>query len=130
MAKKKKQTVAGSLKLAAKHLAKVDAARTAPDWDDLSIYGLYCLEALVRAAVIKSTGKHETKTHWGKADQAKELSKLHGLPEIDKLLQLLNDARKSEAYDDEDFDESDHDANQIADRIQAYFDAVTKFASK
>jgi hypothetical protein len=102
----RKPTVAGSLKLAAKHLSRVQAARTAPDWDDLSIYGLYCLEALVRAAEIKTTGKHETKTHWGKADQAKVLSKSHGLPEIDRLLQLLNEARKSEAYDDEEFDES------------------------
>lgn len=104
--KKKKHTVAGCLKLAARHLVKVQAARKAPDWTDLAIYGLYCLEALVRAAVLKTGGDAETTLHRRKAEQAKELSKSHGLPEIDVLMQLLNDARKAEAYDDEEFDES------------------------
>ncbi len=28
-----------------------------PDWPDLTMYGLYCLEALIRAAVLKTGGK-------------------------------------------------------------------------
>ena len=128
MAKKKKQTVASSLELAAKHLAKVDAARKFPDWADLAMYGLYCLEALVRAAELK-TGEPPIKTHWGKAERAKALSTAHALPSIDGLMQLLNEARKSEAYGDDEFDESSHDANDIADQIKEYFDSISNFVS-
>jgi len=129
MAKSKQPTVAGSLKLAAKHLGKVQAARKAPDWADLAMYGLYCLEALVRAAILKTPRGQPDKTHWGKVIQAKALSSTHSLPDIDGLMQLLNQARKAEAYDDEEFDESSYDADDVADQIKAYFDAVTKFAS-
>jgi hypothetical protein len=127
MAKKKKiQTPTNFLQLAAKHLGKVQAARHGPDWGDLAMYGLYCLEALVRAATLKDGEKPHT-THWEKVNQAKSLAKIHGFPNIDKLMRLLNDVRKAEAYGDEEFDESSHDANDIADQIAAYFDAVAKF---
>jgi hypothetical protein len=36
--------------LAGRHLERVQEAWSEPDWSDLSTYGLYCLEALVRAA--------------------------------------------------------------------------------
>ena len=68
-----------------------------PDWGDLSTYGLYCLEACVRAAVIK-VGKEPVKTHYGKVAQANELVREHGFPEIEDLLTNLNDARKARIW--------------------------------
>jgi hypothetical protein len=127
MAKKqRRQTPANFLELAAKHLGKVQAARNGPDWGDLAMYGLYCLEALVRAATLKNGDKPHT-THWEKVNQAKTLAKAHGFPNIDKLMHLLNDMRKAEAYGDEEFDESSCDADDIADQIETYFDAVARF---
>jgi len=127
--KKKKVTVQSSLTLAAGHLKRVKAARKRPDWADLAMYGLYCLEASVRAAVLKAGG-HSTNTHWEKSDQASTLNKQYGLPRIDKLMRLLNEARKSEAYGDIEFDEGAHDADEIAGEIEEYYDAVTAFVSK
>jgi hypothetical protein len=41
------------LELAGRHLERVLAAWDEPtDWDDLSLYGFYCLEAAVEAAAI------------------------------------------------------------------------------
>jgi hypothetical protein len=41
------------LKLAQRHLERVRAAWDTPtDWDDLSMYGFYCLEAAVESAAI------------------------------------------------------------------------------
>ena len=41
------------LELAKRHLERVQAAWTEPtDWDDLSLYGFYCLEAAVEAAAL------------------------------------------------------------------------------
>ncbi len=129
MAKRKRRTAKDYLKLANKHLKKVQLAWDPPDWDDLSTYGLYCLEASVHAAVIKSGGTPE-RTHWGKVNQAKDLTKNHGLPDIEDLLKDLNQARKANAYGDEDFDESDFDAQDISDSIEDYFDKVSDFVNK
>src|SRR5438128_6359616 len=101
------------LRIAQRHLGKVRDAQAEPDWSDLGTYGLYCLEALVRAAALKS-GETPIRTHWGKADQATNLHKKHGLPDITGLLQDLNQMRKAMAYGDEEFDESEYDAEDIA----------------
>jgi hypothetical protein len=87
---------------------------------------LYCLEALIRAAALKS-GETPIRTHWGKADQATNLHKKHGLPKIADLLQSLNVARKAMAYGDEEFDESQYDAEDVARRIEDYFEKVSAF---
>jgi hypothetical protein len=88
------------LALARRHLGRVLSAWDTPtDWDDLSLYGFYCLEA----AVESSRG-----TRWddnleetlGEADVAEGLHKTHGLPDVGQLLNDLNDARKSAAYGD------------------------------
>ena len=86
---------ADKLKLARRHLERVQAAWDTPtDWDDLSIYGLYCLEAAVEAAAAH-VGLMTSKKHWEKADIAGELHKKHGLPDVGQLLRDLNDARKA-----------------------------------
>ncbi len=114
------------LKVAKKHLDRVQNSWDPPDWSILGTYGLYCLEALVRAAALKA-GETPVRTHWGKADQAENLAKRQGLPNISVLLRDLNALRKSEAYGDSEVDESDYDAEDLTEEIQNYFDAVTAY---
>jgi hypothetical protein len=116
------------LNVAKEHLNRVRAAWDPPDWSDLGTYGLYCLEALVRAAALKA-GETPIRTHWGKADQARNLRQRHGLPDIEDLLNALNALRKAKAYGDTDFDESDYDAEDISTEIEEYFDAVSAFCA-
>src|SRR5437764_14807617 len=87
------------LKVAKKHLERVQDAWDPPDWSDLGTYGLYCLEALVRAAALKA-GETPIRTHWGKADQARNLHQQSNLPDVEELLSALNTIRKAEAYGD------------------------------
>jgi len=113
------------LEIARKHLGKVRDAWEEPDWDDLTTYGLYCLEACIRAAVLKFGGT-PVNTHYGKVDQSIELANNHGFDDIKDLLTELNDGRKANAYGDDEFDESDYDAKDMASRIKSYFDATEK----
>ena len=117
------------LGIAKLHLPRVQDAWDPPDWSDLGTYGLYCLEALVRAAALKS-GETPIRTHWGKVDQARNLSKKHNLPDIEDLLRDLNVIRKANAYGDEDFDESEYDAEDIARQTEHYFDEVSRFVNR
>jgi hypothetical protein len=111
------------LKLAQHHLERVLVAWDAPtDWDDLSLYGFYCLEAAVEAAAIH-IGIKTSKKHWEKADVAADLHKKHGLPNVEQLLQDLNEARKSAAYGD--VPAPDLSAEDVASEIERYVDAVT-----
>jgi hypothetical protein len=112
--------------IAREHLRRVQAAWDPPDWSDLGTYGLYCLEALVRAAALKA-GETPIRNHWGKADQAANLHRRHNLPDIEELLQGLNVLRKAKAYGDMDVDESDYDAEKISTEIEDYFNAVSDF---
>jgi len=113
------------LSVAKKHLEKVREAWPDPtDWDDLSTYGLYCLEACVTAAALKRS-LPPAKQHWRKAYLARDLHGDHGLPNIRTLLEDLNEARKANAYGDEEFDESEFDAQNIATRIEDYFNQVS-----
>jgi hypothetical protein len=116
------------LGVAEEHLKRVQAAKHPPDWSDLGTYGLYCLEALVRAAALKA-GETPIRTHYGKADQARNLSKKYGLPNIEDLLNALNILRKATAYGDLEYDESDYDAAAISTQIELYFDAVSKYCT-
>lgn len=120
------QTPEHYVSVAKKHLAKVqDASNDHTDWDDLATYGLYCLEAcVVAAASINSLNlTHRTK-HWGKAQLAKQLHRDHALPDIEDLMEDLNEARKANAYGDEEFEEDDFDAEKIARDVENYFDQV------
>jgi hypothetical protein len=114
------------LKVAQSHLARVEKACAVEDWSDLGTYGLYCLEALVRAAALKS-GETPVRTHYGKIEQAANLSRKHGLPDIAELLQDLNVARKATAYGDEEFDTSLYDAEQMTRQIKEYYEKVSAF---
>jgi hypothetical protein len=110
------------LALARHHLNRVlDAWDDPTDWDDLSLYGFYCLEAAVEAAAGR-VGIRTSKRHWERADVASELHKKHGLPDIEQLLRDLNDARKSAAYGD--IPAPDLNAEAVASAIEAYVNAV------
>ena len=117
-----KPNAGDKLKLARKHLERVQAAWDTPtDWTDLSIYGLYCLEAAVEAAA-RHVGLATSQKHWEKADTARELHKKHGLPDIEQLLREINTARKAEAYGD--VPDPGLDAEEVASEIERYVDAV------
>jgi hypothetical protein len=98
------------LALAQRHLERVQSAWDDPtDWDDLALYGFYCLE-----------GK--------KAAVAGELHRKHGLPDIEQLLRDLNDARKSAAYGD--IPAPDLNAEHVASEIETYVDAVAELVER
>ncbi|MDP2983751.1 MAG: hypothetical protein Q8O92_10535 [Candidatus Latescibacter sp.] len=110
------------LQLAKRHLERVLVAWSEPtDWDNLSLYGFYCLEAAVEAAALHF-GLHTSKKHWEKVDVAEELHNTKGLQDISDLLCDLNEARKAAAYGD--VDRPDLDAEDIASQIEQYVDAV------
>jgi len=116
------ETAFDKLKLARRHLDRVQSAWDEPtDWDDLSLYGFYCLEAAVQAAALRF-GLESSKTHWKKVDTASELHQRHGLPDVTQLLIDLNTARKAVAYGDVRAPELD--AESIASEIEEYVDAV------
>jgi uncharacterized phage infection (PIP) family protein YhgE len=48
-------------------------------------------------------------------------------PDIADLLQDLNFMRKAIAYGDEEFDESEYDAEEIGRRIEDYYNKVSAF---
>jgi hypothetical protein len=110
------------LGLAKRHLERVQGAWDEPtDWDDLSLYGFYCLEAAVEAAALYLR-LGTSRKHWEKADIAVKLHKKHRLPDISKLLVDLNEARKAAAYGDTE--RPDLDAEGIAADIEEYVEAV------
>jgi hypothetical protein len=112
------------LQLARRHLERVRAAWGAPtDWDDVSLYGFFCLEAAIEAAALQFSMKTTTK-HWEKADTATELHKKCGLPDIDQLLRDLNDARKAAAYGD--VAAPPLDPEDVASAIEQYVEAVAR----
>jgi hypothetical protein len=104
------------LEIARGHLGKVQVAWDEPtDWSDLSIYGFYCLEAAVEAAVLHF-GLKTSKKHWEKADNALRLNEMYDLPDVSGLLRELNNARKATAYGD--VQAPDLDAEDIATEIE------------
>jgi pyruvate-formate lyase len=110
------------LQLAKRHLEKVLTAWDDPtDWDDLSLYGFYCLEAAVEEAALHF-GLGTCRKHWEKVDLAEALHRKKGLPDITDLLRDLNDARKAAAYGDVSFPQLD--AEDISSEIEAYVDEV------
>lgn len=111
------------LALARHNLERVQSAWDDPtDWDDLSLYGFYCLEAGVEAAAAH-VGAKTSRKHWEKADVARELHKNNGLPDIEQLVRDLNDARKSAAYGD--IPAPNLNAEDVASKIETYVDAVS-----
>jgi hypothetical protein len=112
------------LELARRHLKRVLAAWDDPtDWDDLSLYGFFCLEAAIESAALQFR-MTTSKKHWERADVADELHQKRGLPDIGQLLRDLNDARKSAAYGD--VPAPDLDAEDVASDIERYVDAVAR----
>lgn len=116
------------LELAKRHLERVLVAWNDPtDWDDLSLYGFYCLEAVVEAAALHFRLR-TSKKHWEKVDLAKDLHNKRGLPDIAGLLSDLNDARKAAAYGD--MERPDLDAEDIASQIEVYVNAVAALIAR
>jgi len=110
------------LEIARKHLERVQAAWDTPtDWDDLSLYGFYCLEAAVMAATAH-LGVGVKHTHPAKADAAQQLHRDRGLPDVSELLSKLNTARKGVAYGDVAVPTLD--PQDVASDIEEYVDAV------
>ncbi len=110
------------LVLARRHLERVQAPWETPtDWEVLSLFGFFCLEAAVEAAALKF-GMATSKKHWEKVDTAIELHKKHGLPDVGQLLRHLNDARKAAAYGD--VPAPNLDAQDVASAIEQYVAAV------
>ena len=114
--------------LARRHLDRVlDAWGSPTDWDDLSLYGFYCLEAAVGAAATHA-GMRTSRKHWEKATVASDLHKKYGLPDVEQLLRDLNEARKYAAYGD--VPAPDLNAELVASEIERYVDAVAEFVEK
>lgn len=124
----RKATASSKLALAKRHLRRALAAWPEPtDWDDLSLYGFYCVEAAVEAAALHLGLKTSTR-HWEKVDVASKLHVQAKLPDATDLLRDLNDARKSAAYGDTEMPEVE--AEEIATQMENYVDAVTLLLSK
>jgi hypothetical protein len=120
-------TAEQQLELAKKHLLRVQEAWDPPKWDDLSLYGFYCLENAVTAAATHANITFK-RTHPGKADAARQLARAHALPNVEDLLKDLNDARKSEAYGDVAAPELD--AEDLVSQIKNYVEAVEALLRK
>jgi hypothetical protein len=115
------------LELAKEQLEKVQNAWDDPDWDDLSLYGFYCLENAVCAAAIH-VGINVKRNHPSKVEASRKLSENYNLPDVSDLLIELNDARKAAAYGD--IDAPDLDAEDLATTIEEYVKTVEDFLAK
>lgn len=111
------------LTLAQKHLARVQLAWDPPDWADLSMYGLYCLEAAVDAAAM-IVGVAVRGEHRIRVQAAITLAQGHGFPDVSELLRELNTVRKSEAYGDVEAPQLN--AEEVAMRIEEFVELVAK----
>jgi hypothetical protein len=112
------------LELARKQLEKVHAAVWDDvDWDDLTIYGFYCLENAVVAAS-EHVGRPVKRNHPDKAAAASELATNFGLPDVSGLLRTLNEARKSASYGDMPLPPLD--PQDLVQDIEAYVEAVAE----
>jgi hypothetical protein len=121
-------TAKQKIALAREHLERVQAAWDNPtDWADLSIYGLYCLESAVEAAAIHARLR-TSKKHWEKATIAGKLHKVRGLPDVERLVNDLNEARKAAAYGD--VPAPALDAESVAAEIEEYVEAVEAFLQR
>ena len=110
------------LALALRHLEHVQAAWDEPtDWDDLSLYGFYALEAAVDAACIQ-LGISTARAHAARVDACLKLSSCHGLRDVSDLLRDLNDARKSVAYGD--IEMPDLAPEEVAHDIKVFIEDV------
>jgi hypothetical protein len=120
----KKSNKVAKLALAQRHMKRVEASWDDPvDWDDLSLYGFYCLEAAVEAAALHFKIKTST-VHAQKVEVAQMLHHDKGLPDVSELLVDLNGARKAAAYGDVDAPELDPE--EVKSEIAAYVEAVEK----
>ncbi|HYO58243.1 HEPN domain-containing protein [Archangium sp.] len=122
-AKKVERSSRDYLDIARRHLKRVQESWEEPDWSDLAMYGLYCLEAAILAAATHLSWTIK-KTHWEKESLAERLHNDHELEDVSDLLPMLNAARKAHAYGDIDFDESDWDAEDVATRIENFIDEI------
>jgi hypothetical protein len=115
-------SAADYLAVARRHLARVQSAWYEPtDWDDLTLYGFYCLEAAVMAACT-AQGWDVKQSHGAKHSAAIRLTAELGLPDVYHLLLTLNHARKAVAYGDAPLPPLNPE--DVAMRLENYVDAV------
>lgn len=69
------------------------------------------------------------RSHWSKADAARDLARNQGLPDISGLMRDLNEIRKSEAYGDVATPVR-LDPENIAREIEEYVDMVSDQMAK
>ena len=113
------------LQVAESHLREVREAWSEPtDWNDLGLYGFYCLEAAISAAA-QHAGQRLQRNHPAKARMAEMLTSQNGLPDATHLLRNLDSARKAVAYGDTEFPEME--AKDIAVQIEEYVASVREF---
>lgn len=121
---RKAKTKETSLALARRHLERVQNSWDDPvDWDDLSLYGFYCLENAVVAAALHF-GMTTSDIHAEKAEVASKLHEEHGLQDVSDLLIDLNAARKGAAYGDVEGPELD--PADVASEIEEFVEAVAE----
>lgn len=125
-----KKTPEHHLTVAEKHLKKVQGAWSEPtDWSDLTVYGFACLEALIHAAWV-AIGRSTATDHKKKVQMSETLHHDYALTDISELMVKLNNGRKANIYGDEDFDESEYEAEEVARRIEEFFNEVQAFVQE
>lgn len=124
-AKTKHLTATEQLSLARKHLDRVQSAWDPPDWSDLTIYGMYSVEAAILAAAVH-LGDTIKKTHWDKATYATALATKHGVPDVADLVRKLNSGRKASAYGDEEMPDDLGDPQDLVTEIEEFVDAIDR----
>lgn len=119
-------TASEALRLAQKHLAKVQVAWLDPvDWSDLAIYGFLALENAVVAGA-RHFGIAVEQTHPSKNRAADAMRDTHGLPDVTPLMLQLWDMRQSESYGDVQAPDG-LDAEDVASEIEGYVEAVRAY---
>jgi hypothetical protein len=89
---------------------------------------LYALEAATVAAGLH-LGVATKRTHWNKAELARDLAKNQGLPDVAGLMSDLNEMRKSEAYGDIASPPT-LDPQEVAREVEEYVDAVDELLKR
>ncbi len=110
--------------LAREHLDRALPAVTAGDYTEAVTWLFASPEAAV-VGVAEAHGLTPQKTHWNKADVAKQLHKTGALPEdFSGTLGILNAARKVAIYEGEEPDLEGHSLEDLAVDVETAVEAA------